>query len=70
MKEVLNEIQDGTFARNWIRENETGKKEYQRLLDKDLAHPIEKVGVKLRSHMGWLAKKPEMKAKKKVKKKK
>jgi ketol-acid reductoisomerase len=65
MKDVLTDIQDGTFARNWISENETGKKEYQRLLEKDLAHPIEKVGAKLRSHMGWLNKKPETKAKKK-----
>jgi ketol-acid reductoisomerase len=62
MKDVLADIQNGTFAKNWIAENETGKKEYQRLLDKDLAHPIEKVGKELRARMGWLNKQPEKKS--------
>ncbi len=54
MKAILKDIQTGKFARTWIRENKTGKKKYQKLLDKDLAHPIEKVGVKLRARMPWL----------------
>ncbi|HVN42917.1 MAG TPA: ketol-acid reductoisomerase [Steroidobacteraceae bacterium] len=54
MKKVLGDIQDGTFARRWIRENKTGMKKYNALLKKDLNHPIEKVGEKLRARMPWL----------------
>ena len=54
MKEVLNEIQDGTFARNWIAENENGMPEFKRLMNEDLEHPIEKVGADLRGRMDWL----------------
>jgi ketol-acid reductoisomerase len=54
MKKILTEIQQGKFARQWIKENKTGRKKYQKLLDKDLAHPIEKVGAKLRERMPWL----------------
>jgi len=54
MKKILTEIQEGKFARQWIKENKTGRKKYQKLLDKDLAHPIEKVGKKLRERMPWL----------------
>jgi len=54
MKAVLNDIQDGTFARNWIAENERGMPEFKRLMQADLDHPIEKVGADLRSRMDWL----------------
>ncbi len=54
MKKILKEIQSGKFARQWIRENKTGKKKYQKLLNKDLKHPIEKVGRALRARMPWL----------------
>jgi ketol-acid reductoisomerase len=54
MKKVLADIQTGKFARRWIRENKTGKKTYTKLMNKDLKHPIEKVGVKLRGRMPWL----------------
>jgi ketol-acid reductoisomerase len=54
MKQILTEIQDGTFARQWIRENKTGRKKYDALMTQDLKHPIEKVGVKLRARMPWL----------------
>ncbi|MBT8097979.1 MAG: ketol-acid reductoisomerase [Woeseia sp.] len=54
MKDVLNDIQDGTFARNWIKETAGGQKEYRRLMQEDLNHPIEKVGAKLRGRMDWL----------------
>ncbi len=54
MKEILTEIQDGTFARNWIAENETGMPEFKRLMQADLDHPIEQVGSTLRSRMDWL----------------
>jgi ketol-acid reductoisomerase len=54
MKKILAEIQDGTFARQWIRENKTGRRKYEALMKKDLAHPIEKVGRELRGRMPWL----------------
>ena len=54
MKKILGEIQDGSFARVWIRENKTGRRKYQALMKKDLAHPIEKVGAGLRARMPWL----------------
>jgi ketol-acid reductoisomerase len=54
MRKILKEIQTGRFARQWIAENKAGGREYQRLLKADLAHPIEKVGVKLRARMPWL----------------
>jgi len=54
MQEILDEIRDGTFARQWIEENESGQTNYRRMMDADLSHPIEKVGAELRSHMDWL----------------
>ena len=54
MRKILKEIQTGKFARQWIRESETGGQEYQRLLAADLNQPIEKVGAKLRARMPWL----------------
>ncbi len=54
MKAVLTDIQDGTFAQNWIIENQTGKVRYNRMLQADLDHPIEKTGAELRDRMAWL----------------
>jgi ketol-acid reductoisomerase len=54
MKEVLNEIQDGTFARNWTAEYQAGLPNYERLKRADLEHPIEKVGAQPRARMPWL----------------
>ena len=54
MKQVLKEVQDGTFAREWIEENKTGQKNYKRLMQADLDERIEKVGKALRSRMSWL----------------
>ncbi len=54
MKDILGDIQNGTFARNWIAENEKGMPEFKRLMQQDLEHPIEKVGAALRSRMDWL----------------
>jgi ketol-acid reductoisomerase len=54
MQEVLSEIQDGTFASQWIAENEAGQSEYKRMMSEDLSHQIEKVGADLRSRMDWL----------------
>lgn len=54
MKAVLTDIQDGTFARNWIAENENGMPEFKRMMQADLDHPIEAVGADLRGRMDWL----------------
>jgi len=59
MKKVLEEIQSGAFAKEWILENQAGRPQYNKLLDRDKNHPIEKVGEKLRQQMAWL--KPESK---------
>jgi ketol-acid reductoisomerase len=54
MKKVLKEIQDGTFAKNWVSEYESGLPEYNRLLEEDLRSQIETVGKALRNRMSWL----------------
>jgi ketol-acid reductoisomerase len=57
MKKVLEEIQSGAFAKEWILENQVGRPQYTKLLERDKNHPIEKVGQELRKQMSWL--KPE-----------
>lgn len=54
MRAVLREIQDGQFAREWIAEHKAGRANYQALKQKDLDHPIEEVGKRLRASMSWL----------------
>jgi ketol-acid reductoisomerase len=54
MKQVLKEIQDGTFARNWIAESESGRKEFERLRAADRDHLVERVGSRLRAQMPFL----------------
>ncbi len=54
MRQVLTEIQDGTFAKRWIAENEAGRPEFNRLRRQDQDHLIERVGADLRSKMRWL----------------
>jgi ketol-acid reductoisomerase len=54
MKQVLKEVQDGTFAKQWIEENKGGQKNYKRLMQEDLDQQIEKVGKDLRGRMSWL----------------
>ena len=56
MKAVLEDIQQGKFARDWIAENEKGLPEYRRRMNADLEHPIETVGAGLREKMPWLEK--------------
>ena len=59
MKKVLTEIQDGTFARQWIAEYAAGNANYKALKQGDLEHPIEAVGRKLRANMKWLSTAPQ-----------
>ncbi len=57
MKEILAEVQDGSFAREWILENQAGRPVYNALRRMDEEHLIEKVGKELRDMMAWLKKK-------------
>ena len=54
MRTLLTNIQDGTFARNWIAENETGRTNFDCARKKDIDHPIEQVGRNLRRMMPFL----------------
>src|SRR5881397_689262 len=56
MKQALKEIQNGTFAKGWVKEYQTGYKKYNALLKKGENHSIEKVGERLRSMMPWMQK--------------
>jgi ketol-acid reductoisomerase len=55
MKEVLNEIQDGRFAAEWIKENEIGRPRYRELKEAGRRHPIEQIGTKLREMMPFVS---------------
>jgi ketol-acid reductoisomerase len=57
MRAILKEIQDGSFAREWIEENEKGQPTLKKLREEYLNHPIEKVGAQLRKMMPWLKEK-------------
>jgi ketol-acid reductoisomerase len=56
MRRILDEIQSGDFAREWIAECEGGQSTFQAYRDKTAAHPVEKVGKRLRKMMAWLRK--------------
>ncbi len=56
MEQILVEIQDGTFAKEWILENQAGRPVYNALKSMDEEHPIEIVGRELREMMPWLKK--------------
>lgn len=56
MRKVLREIQDGTFARNWILENQSNRAGFLATRRIEANHQIEKVGKELRSMMSWLKK--------------
>jgi ketol-acid reductoisomerase len=57
MKRILKEVQTGSFAKEWILENQVGRPMFNALRKKEAEHPIEVVGKKLRSMMGWLQEK-------------
>lgn len=54
MEDILAEIQDGRFAREWILENQAGRPVFNALRKQDQEHLIEEVGKELRSMMSWL----------------
>ncbi len=54
MQQVLRDIQDGTFASEWITENQAGRPRFQALRRLNAEHPIEAVGKEMRAMMSWL----------------
>lgn len=54
MKQVLTEIQDGTFAKKWLLENQVGRPTFNAMRRMEAEHPIEKVGKELREMMSWI----------------
>src|SRR4051812_25886531 len=54
MKQILGEIQDGTFAREWIAENRAGQENFKRMRDEQADHQVEREGKELRSMMDWI----------------
>jgi ketol-acid reductoisomerase len=56
MKEVLKDVQSGTFARDWILENQAGRPVYNAIKKQEANHPIEIVGKELRKMMTWIKK--------------
>lgn len=56
MKKILAQIQDGSFAREWIAENKSGGKKFAALRESEKHHPVEEVGAQLRGMMSWLPK--------------
>lgn len=56
MRKVLREVQDGTFAKNWILENKANRPAFQAQRRIEANHPVEIVGKKLRGMMSWLKK--------------
>ncbi|MEU6696802.1 ketol-acid reductoisomerase [Pseudonocardia sp. NPDC046786] len=57
MEAILKEVQDGTFAREWVAEDENGRPNFTKLQQQGQEHPIEQVGEKLRGLMSWVGEK-------------
>ncbi|MGI8556802.1 MAG: ketol-acid reductoisomerase [Solirubrobacteraceae bacterium] len=54
MRKILEEIQSGEFAREWIAENRAGQENFKRMRDEQAGTEAESVGKDLRSHMDWI----------------
>jgi ketol-acid reductoisomerase len=54
MREMLAEVQDGSYAASWILENQAGRPFFNTMRQREREHPIEKVGRRLRAMMPWL----------------
>ena len=54
MKKILGEIQSGSFSNEWIKENQDGRPNYNRITEEEKDHPIEKIGKELRGMMPWM----------------
>ena len=62
MRKILDDVQNGNFAREWLAEYENGQPEMNKMRRETKEHPIEKIGAKLRQMMSWVvpAKKDEV----------
>jgi ketol-acid reductoisomerase len=54
MRQILKEIQDGTFAEQWIDENAKGRSKFMAMREEHASHQLETVGAELRGMMAWL----------------
>ena len=54
MKKILGEVQSGSFADEWIKENQEGRPNYNKITEEEKGHPIEKIGKELRGMMPWM----------------
>ena len=54
MKQILEEIQSGDFAREWIAENRAGQENFKRMREEQAGHQVEVVGKELRAQMDWI----------------
>jgi ketol-acid reductoisomerase len=54
MRRILGEIRDGSFAREWVGEDDAGRPQYTKYAEEAKNHPIEQVGAKLRPLMAWI----------------
>ncbi|MBI3418963.1 MAG: ketol-acid reductoisomerase [Proteobacteria bacterium] len=55
MKRILDDIQSGRFARDWMLENKVGQANFKAMRRNAAEHPIEKIGEKLRAMMPWIS---------------
>jgi ketol-acid reductoisomerase len=56
MKKILEDIQSGRFARDWVQECQAGQPSFKAMRRREAEHPIEEVGARLRAMMPWIAK--------------
>jgi ketol-acid reductoisomerase len=56
MEKILKDIQTGKFAREWMQENKKNRPVFTKLRKRDLKHPLEVIGKKLRGMMSWINK--------------
>ena len=54
MRKILDEIQSGDFAREWIAENRAGQENFKRMREEQYKTQVESTGKELRSHMDWI----------------
>ncbi|MFB7141748.1 ketol-acid reductoisomerase [Gottfriedia sp. NPDC056225] len=63
MKDILAEIQDGTFAKGWINENKNGRPVFNKINESEKQHQLEEVGEKLRAMMPFIQRKEKVEVK-------
>ncbi|MCB0873147.1 MAG: ketol-acid reductoisomerase [Actinobacteria bacterium] len=54
MRQILGEIQNGQFAKEWLTENQVGRPQFNAIARRQAEHPIEEVGKRLRGMMSWI----------------